>query len=283
MKSYGRILYIALWGLSLLSVVLGSDMQVQAAENGLLMATTTSTDNTGLLDDLMPHFTKATGINIRWVATGTGKALKLGENCDVDVLLVHAPQAERAFISNRFGIDRQQIMYNDFVLIGPVNDPAAIRGKRVTDALQAIQSSSNIFVSRGDNSGTYKKERSLWKYAKLPIPERQSWYRQTGQGMLPTIRITAEQRGYTLTDRGTFIKYASVEQGKLSLEIMVEGEAVLLNQYSILRLNPQHCKDVKHEEAKTLSDWLANDTAQQLIGEFRLLGKQLFVPNASQK
>jgi tungstate transport system substrate-binding protein len=261
---------------------LGNHDQVIAAEKGLLMATTTSTDNTGLLDDLMPHFTKATGIDIRWVATGTGKALKLGENCDVDVLLVHALRAEEAFLNSGFGIDRQQIMYNDFVLIGPVDDPAGIKGKRLREALQLIQYGSEIFVSRGDNSGTHRNERSLWQYANLPLPDRQAWYRQTGQGMLATIRIAAAQHGYTLADRGTYIKYESVEEEKLSLGIMVEREAILLNQYSVLRLHPQHCKDVKHEQAKRLSAWLISDTAQQLIGEFRLLGKQLFVPNANQ-
>ncbi len=282
MRICGKIHCIVLFSLSLFAVVLGTGTQSLAAEKGLLMATTTSTDNTGLLDYLMPHFTNATGINIRWVATGTGKALKLGENCDVDVLFVHAPQAEQAFIDNGFGIEQQQIMYNDFVLIGPLADPAGIKGKRVVDALETIQSNGNVFVSRADNSGTYKKERMLWKFANLPIPEHQSWYRHTGQGMLATIRIAAEQNGYTLADRGTFIKYESVEQEKLSLGIMVEGEAVLLNQYSILRLHPLHCKDVKHDEAKALSAWLTSDTAQQLIGEFRLLGKHLFIPNANQ-
>jgi tungstate transport system substrate-binding protein len=283
MNSKSKIIFIfMLFYLCIYFVVPGNSMHAQATEKGLLMATTTSTDNTGLFDYLMPYFTNATGINIRWVATGTGKALKLGENCDVDVLLVHAPQAEQAFIDNGFGIEQQQIMYNDFVLIGPLSDPAGIKGKRVVDALETIQSNGNVFVSRADNSGTYKKERMLWKYANLPIPEHQSWYRQTGQGMLATIRIGAEQNGYTLADRGTFIKYESVEQERLSLGIMVEGEAALLNQYSILRLNPLHCKDVKHDEAKALSAWLTSDIAQQLIGEFRLLGKQLFIPNANQ-
>jgi len=277
-----KVFYLTLICLSIYIALPGSSMHASAAEKGLLMATTSSTDNTGLLDYLMPHFTKVTGINIRWVATGTGKALKLGENCDVDVLLVHAPQAEQAFIDNRFGIEQQQIMYNDFVLIGPVDDPAAIKGKRVGEALKIIQSSGNVFVSRADNSGTHKKERSLWKYANLPIPEREPWYRQTGQGMLTTIRIAAEQNGYTLADRGTFIKYESVEQEKLSMGIMVEGEAVLLNQYTILRLHPLHCNDVKHDDAKILCDWWTSDTAQQLSGEFRLLGKPLFIPNANQ-
>jgi tungstate transport system substrate-binding protein len=282
MSRFGKVMVLILFSLGIVAHGPGDNDHVFAAEKGLLMATTTSTDNTGLLDYLMPYFTNATGINIRWVATGTGKALKLGENCDVDVLFVHAPQAEQAFIDNGFGIDRQQIMYNDFVLIGPLADPAGIKGKRVVDALETIQSNGNVFVSRADNSGTYKKERMLWKFANLPIPEHQAWYRQTGQGMLATIRIAAEQNGYTLADRGTFIKYESVEQERLSLGIMVEDEAALLNQYSILRLHPLHCKDVKHDEAKSLSAWLTSDTAQQLIGEFQLLGKQLFIPNANQ-
>ena len=282
MSQFGKIIIVMLFSIGVFFPGPGDNVQVFAAPKGLLMATTTSTDNTGLLDYLMPNFTKATGINIRWVATGTGKALKLGENCDVDVLFVHAPQAEQAFIDNGFGIDRQQIMYNDFVLIGPVADPAGIKGKRISAALVSIRSTGNVFVSRGDNSGTHKKERTLWKYAGLPIPEQESWYRQTGQGMLAAIRIAAEQNGYTLADRGTFIKYESVEQEKLSLGIMVAGEAVLLNQYSILRLHPQHCKGIKHEEAKALSAWLVSGEAQQLIGEFRLFDKQLFVPNANQ-
>ena len=247
----------------------------------LLLATTTSTDNTGLLDYLMPSFTAETGIDVRWVSTGTGKALKLGENCDVDVLLVHAPQAEQAFVDNGFGIERQKIMYNDFVLIGPMEDPASIRDKRVFEALHAIRSSSNVFVSRGDNSGTYKKERSLWKLANMPIPEQEAWYKQSGQGMLATVNVAAELKGYTLTDRGTYIKYGSVAENKPVLVILVEGDTILLNQYSIIPVNPKHCTNVKHENAQVLSDWITGSEAQRLIGEFKLLGKKLFTPNAT--
>jgi tungstate transport system substrate-binding protein len=251
-----------------------------AAEETLLMATTTSTDNTGLLDYLMPSFAAKTGIEVRWTATGTGKALKLGENCDADVLLVHAPGAEKEFVANGFGIDRREIMYNDFVLIGPPEDPAGIRGKNVTAALEAISSTDNFFVSRGDNSGTHKKELSLWKSADMPIPEKETWYRQSGQGMLATINVAAELKGYTMTDRGTYIKYESVAEGKPALVILVEGDQVLLNQYSIIPVNPKHCESVKYDKAKALSDWLASAEAQRLIGEFKLLGKQLFTPNA---
>jgi tungstate transport system substrate-binding protein len=162
-----------------------------AADDTLLMATTTSTDNTGLLDYLMPSFTAATGIKINWTSTGTGKALKIGENCDVDVLMVHSPQAERAFVDKGFGVDRKEVMYNDFVLIGPSEDPANIKGKGVSEALQTIKSSSGIFVSRGDNSGTNKKELALWQLADMPLPEKETWYRQSGQGMLATINVTS--------------------------------------------------------------------------------------------
>ena len=254
-----------------------------AADKDLLMATTTSTDNTGLLDYLMPSFTEQTGIDIRWVSTGTGKALKLGENCDVDVLFVHAPQSEEAFVNEGFGIERQQVMYNDFVLIGPLEDPANIKGKRVSEAFQAIKSSKNVFVSRGDNSGTNKKERALWKFANMPIPDQETWYRQSGQGMLATINVTAELKGYTLTDRGTYIKYGSVADFKAKLIILVEGNDVLLNQYSIIPVNPKYCANVKYDKVHALTAWMTGDEAQHLIGEFELLGKQLFTPNANRK
>ena len=257
----------------------------QAAETGdkLLMATTTSTDNTGLLDYLMPSFTAESGINIRWVSSGTGKALKLGENCDVDVLLVHAPQAEQDFVDKGFGIDRREIMYNDFVLIGPPEDPAGSKGKSIAEALSAIGSSGNVFVSRGDNSGTNKKERALWKLADVTLPEQEPWYRQSGQGMLATINVAGEMKGYTLTDRGTYIKYESVADSRPALVILVEGDDVLLNQYSIIPVNPKQCTNVHYDNAKALSAWMTGAEAQRLIGEFKLLGKQLFTPNATRE
>ena len=257
----------------------------QSVDTGaeLLMATTTSTDNTGLLDYLMPSFTAKTGIGIRWIATGTGKALKLGENCDVDVLMVHAPQSEKNFVDNGFGVDRTRIMYNDFVLIGPMEDPAGTKGKRVFEALQKIRSSNKVFVSRGDNSGTYKKERNLWKLADIPIPEEQAWYKQTGQGMLATINIAVALNGYTLADRGTYIKYGSIADNEPALVILVEGDTILLNQYSLIPVNPEHCANVKYENVKVLSDWMTGSEAQRLIGEFELLGKQLFTSNATQE
>lgn len=250
------------------------------ADKPLFMATTTSTDNTGLLDYLSAEFSKDTGTGLQWVATGTGKALKLGENCDADVLLVHAPGAEKAYIEAGFGIDRREIMYNDFVLIGPDADPAGIKSKNVTQALTAIAQKGAEFISRGDNSGTNKKEKNLWKAAGIPLPDKESWYVQTGQGMLATINVAAEKKAYTMTDRGTYIKYEDSKQGHPDLKIVVEGDAILLNQYSVIAVNPKHCEMVQYQKAGQFSEWLAGDRAQNLIREFKLLGKPLFIPNA---
>jgi len=253
-----------------------------AAESGknLMMATTTSTDNTGLLDDLAPQFQSATGIELKWTATGTGKALKLGENCDVDVLMVHAPVAEKNFVANGFGTDRREIMYNDFVIIGPQSDPAGIKSQSIEKALQTVRSKNATFVSRGDNSGTHKKEISLWTAAGMPMPEKESWYVQTGQGMLATINIAAERNGYTMADRGSYIKYEDNLGGNPPLKILVEGDAVLLNQYSVIAIDVKHCPNTKKEQATQFIDWVTSPGAQSQIKDFKLLGKPLFTPNA---
>ncbi len=251
-----------------------------AEEKQLVMATTTSTDNTGLLDYLMPRFKAATGIEVKWTATGTGKALKLGENCDVDILMVHAPSAEKKFVDNGFGVARHEIMVNDFVIIGPEKDKAGIKGKSIKDALQTIQAKHAVFVSRGDNSGTNKKELHLWQVAGLPIPEMENWYIQAGQGMLATINIASERGGYTLTDRGTYIKYSDNLGGNPPLKIMVAGDTALLNQYSVIAVSKDHCPHVRYDLAGQFIDWISGAEAQQLIKDFKLLGKPLFTPNA---
>lgn len=251
-----------------------------AGSGQLMLATTTSTDNTGLLDYLIPAFTQDTGIDLKWVATGTGKALKLGQKCDVDVLMVHAPPAEKKYIANGFGIDRREIMYNDFVIIGPGADSAGIKGAEIKVALAAIKNKQAIFVSRGDNSGTNKKEKLLWKAAAIAQPEKERWYIQTGQGMLSTINVAAEREGYTMTDRGTYIKYEANKKGNPPLKILVEGDKILLNQYSVMTVNPGNCKNVKVETARIFADWITSPAAQEKIGAFRLMGKQLFTPNA---
>ena len=251
-----------------------------AEENMLMMATTTSTDNTGLLDYLAPKFKEATGIELKWTATGTGKALKLGQNCDVDILMVHAPPAEKKFVADGFGTDRREIMYNDFVIIGPESDAAGIKGKSIKDAFAMLKAKQAVFASRGDNSGTHKKELALWQAADLPVPEKESWYVQTGQGMLATINIAAERNGYTMTDRGTYIKYESNLKGNPPLKILVEGDAVLLNQYSVIAINPKHCAKANYDTAQQFIKWIAGPEAQKLINDFKLLGKPLFTPNA---
>ena len=246
----------------------------------LMMATTTSTDNTGLLDYLIPFFEKETGIALKWTSTGTGKALKLGQNCDVDVLLVHAPPAEKAYIEKGFGKDRREIMYNDFVIIGPASDPAGIKGKKIADAMAAIKAKGALFMSRGDDSGTNKKEKRLWKNAGMVLPEKEAWYIQTGQGMLATINVAQERKGYTMTDRGTYIKYQDQQGGNAPLKVLVEGDNILLNQYSVLTLAPANCADAKYDLALKFSDWMASSSAQKRIADFRLLGQKLFIPNA---
>ena len=271
---------LLLQGLVIVAFTLMVAFPATAAEKVLMMATTTSTDNTGLLDYLAPHFTKTTGIDLKWTSIGTGKALKMGENCDVDVLLVHAPPAEKAYVQKGFGVNRREIMYNDFVIIGPEEDPAGIRGKRVVDALEGIRARQVVFASRGDNSGTNKKEMALWKAAGGVVPEKEIWYLQTGQGMLATINIAAEREGYTMTDRGTYIKYADNRQGNPPLKVLVEGDPILLNQYSVVAINPQRCPRAQFELASQFSDWMAGSQSQALIRDFKLLGKPLFVPNA---
>jgi tungstate transport system substrate-binding protein len=206
--------------------------------------------------------------------------LKLGQNCDVDVLLVHAPGAEKKYVAEGYGVKRRQVMYNDFVIIGPAADPAGIKGRKVVDALKTIASKSIQFISRGDNSGTNKKEISLWKSTGMPLPEKEKWYVQTGQGMLASINIAAQKGGYIMTDRGTFIKYSHNHDGKPPLVVIVQGDAILMNQYSVLLVNPSRCKAVKTDLAQVFCNWVCGAKAQTLIADFRLLGHQLFTPNA---
>jgi tungstate transport system substrate-binding protein len=251
-----------------------------AQEKVLLMATTTSTEDTGLLNVIGPEYKKATGIDLRWTATGTGKALKLGESCDVDVLMVHAPDAEKKFVADGFGINRKEIMYNDFVIIGPASDPAGVKGKSVKEALQAIQAQKANFVSRGDKSGTHMMELDLWKASGAAVPEKEAWYAQAGQGMMATITIAAEKNGYTLADRGTYIKYENNMKGTPPLIILVEGDQTLLNQYSVIAVNPAKCQKAQVELATKFSSWIAGPEGQKLIKEFKVMGKPLFTPNA---
>ncbi len=247
-----------------------------------MMATTTSTDNTGLLDELAPQFAKDTGIELKWTAVGTGKALAMGRNCDVDVLLVHAPASEMKEVEAGNAVDRTQLMYNDFVIIGPAADPAGVKGMGVVAAMKAMAAKQAVFCSRGDNSGTNKKEISLWKAAGMAVPDKDAWYVQTGQGMIATIRVAEEKGGYTMTDRGTYIKYEANEKGAPALKILVEGDKVLFNQYSAMAVNPKKCPKAQYDLAKKYIEWMASAGTQKRIADFRLMGKQLFTPNAGE-
>ncbi|WP_243545846.1 substrate-binding domain-containing protein [Pseudodesulfovibrio tunisiensis] len=268
--------------LSLCTLLLTALLAVPAfAARTLLMATTTSTANTGLLDDLIvPQFKKDTGIEIKFIAVGTGKALKMAENGDVDVVLVHAPAAEKVYVDKGVLIDRTQLMYNDFVIIGPDSDPAGIKGMTPAKALNAIAAKQAVFASRGDNSGTNKKEISLWKAADMQVPDKEAWYVQTGQGMISTITVAEEKGAYTMTDRGTYIKYSANKDGNPPLKVLVEGDPVLFNQYSALAVNPKMHKNAKYDLAKEFIAWMARPETQKAIGDFKLLGKPLFTPNA---
>jgi tungstate transport system substrate-binding protein len=245
-----------------------------------MMATTTSTDNTGLLDYLAPEFKKDTGIELKWIAVGTGKALQLGKNCDVDVLLVHDPDAEKEFMTGGYGINRKEIMYNDFVIIGPKNDPAGIKKMTVAKAMKAIADKKATFTSRGDKSGTHALELKLWESSGINTPDKESWYLQTGQGMIETIKVASEKNGYTITDRGTYIKYETTMKGNPPLVILVDKDTKLFNQYAAIEVDPTKCHKVKNDLAKEYIKWMSSPKGQKLIKDFKLEGKQLFTPNA---
>lgn len=239
------------------------------------LATTTSTYHSGLLDFLVPEFKKESGYDIQILAAGTGKALKMGENGDVDLVMTHAPNAEAAFVQKGFGVLPRGLMYNDFVLVGPVADPANVKGgKDVASALANIAKANADFVSRGDDSGTHKKELLLWKAAGMS-PEFAA-YKAVGQGMGPTLTMANELQGYTLTDRGTWLAYAS----KLDLDVLVEGDKRLFNPYQVILVNPTRYPDANYQGAKLFSDWLVSPKAQAMINDFKVNGQQLFVADA---
>ncbi len=230
-----RFLFLTLFPILLLSAC-GKAATPQTPPNAkLLLVSTTSTQDSGLLDVLLPAFSEQTGYQVQLVATGSGQALKIGEQGNADVILLHSPAAEKEFIANGFGIDRRLVMHNDFVIVGPSSDPAEIRGETPADALKDIFASRATFVSRGDNSGTHVKELALWKNAGLD-PAGEDWYLETGQGQGATLSIASEKDGYALTDRGTFLAYKTNVE---NLEILVEGDPFLLNVYHVITVNPE--------------------------------------------
>ena len=239
------------------------------------LATTTSVEQTGLLGDLLPAFDKATGISVKVLAVGTGQALKLAENGDVDAVLVHDPESEEAFVAAGFGLARRPLMHNDFILVGPPDDPIGLRGSRdAVQALQAIATRAMPFVSRGDESGTHRAEKRLWKAAGLTPAG--PWYIEAGQGQLQTLVIASERKATTLTDRSTF----QTARGKLALDVLVEGDSRLVNRYSGIAVNPYRHPAAHVVEAAVLLDWLVSPEGQRRIGEFAKNGQRLFVPDA---
>ncbi|CAA6821846.1 MAG: ABC-type tungstate transport system, periplasmic binding protein [uncultured Thiotrichaceae bacterium] len=261
----------------LLSLLLPlTPISVVHAEEILRLATTTSTDNSGLIKYLFPEFEKQSGYKVHVIAVGTGKALRMGRDGDVDVLLVHAPKAENTFVDEGYGVKRIPVMYNDFVLVGPKNDPAKIAGAAtLPTALKKIADSKQAFISRGDDSGTHKKELSLWTAA--DVKPGGKWYREAGQGMGKVLQIAGEMDAYTITDRGTWLAF----QEKSPLTIVFEGDKQLFNPYSIIAINPEKHADLNHKGSAALINWITSKETQKRIGAFKLHGQQLFTPNST--
>jgi tungstate transport system substrate-binding protein len=245
----------------------------------LILATTTSTQDSGLLDVLIPLFERQSGYLVKTVAVGSGQAIQMGVRGNADVLFVHDHDSEKKFMAEGYGKDRALVMHNDFLLVGPATDPAAIKGKSITAAFQAIAASQSTFVSRGDDSGTHKKELSLWSNIGQ-TPQGQSWYIETGQGMGASLTIAAEKGGYILTDRATFLAYRE----NVPLEILVDGDQALMNWYHVITVNPEKFPEVNYEAALAFLGFLTSPETQGLIGEFGIkeVGQPLFFPDADQ-
>ncbi len=250
---------------------------VAAAE--IICASTTSIENSGLFGSILPLFEKKTGIKVKVVARGTGAAIETGRRGDADVVFVHAKEQELEAVKAGYFVDRRDVMYNDFVIIGPKSDPVKIKGmKSAAESLKKISSSGSSFVSRGDKSGTHTKELSLWKKVGID-PKGQKWYLEVGQGMEKTQRIANEKQAYTLTDRGTWL--ATKDKDNLDMIIVLEGDDVLFNQYGIMAVNPAKHKHVKYAEARQFIDWVVSTEGQDAIGAFKdKNGNPLFIPNA---
>ncbi len=273
-----------------------------AAEDKIVkMSTTTSTQASGLLDVLLPELEKDTGIRVKVVAKGTGAAIRDGMDGNVDVIFVHARKREEQFVAEGYGTKRYAVMHNDFVIVGPPDDPAGIDGvKDAVEALEAIAASGAGFISRGDDSGTHTKEQALWQSTDLKL-EKQSmtivkggknvevsflsppglgkWYQSIGQGMGKTLTFADEKRAYTLADRGTYIKYKFGSQNPVDLDILCEGDPALFNPYGVIPVNPEKFAHVRYGLADEFARWLVAERAQKLIRDYRVLGKQLFVPD----
>ncbi|HEX6635688.1 MAG TPA: substrate-binding domain-containing protein [Usitatibacter sp.] len=250
----------------------------RAAQPFITIASTTSTEQSGLFKHLLPAFTKATGIEPHVVAVGTGQALDMGRRCDADVEFVHDKVAERKFLDQGYGVKRFDVMYNDFVLIGPKSDPAHVKGLGIDAALRKIHEAKPPFVSRADKSGTWAAEVRAWKHAGIDIAkEKGPWYKETGSGMGPALNTASAMNAYLLADRGTWLSF----RNRGDLQILVQGDPALFNQYGVMLVNPARCPHVKKDLGQKFVDWVISPDGQQTIASYRINGQQLFFPNAT--
>ena len=260
-------------------LLLAATSAIAAEPQFIIVASTTSTEESGLFGHLLPAFTKATGIEVRVVAVGTGQALKIGEHGDCDVVFVHDRPAELVFVEHGFGIERHEVMYNDFVLVGPQSDPAHVDGGQdIVAALRRIADTKAPFVARGDDSGTSKAELRLWQEAGIdPKAGEGGWYRDTGSGMGPTLNTAAAMDGYTLSDRGTWLSF----KNKQALRIVVAGDRRLFNQYGVMLVNPAKHPTVEQDLGRKFIEWLTSPAGQKTIADYKINGEQLFFPDAT--
>jgi tungstate transport system substrate-binding protein len=268
--------------LGIVTLLLISGMTpAQAQQKAIILSTTTSTQDSGLLDVLIPIFEKKTGYFVKTIAVGSGQAMAMGQKGEADVLLVHSPAAEKKFVAEGYGINRRIIMHNDFVIVGPPGDSAKIKGvKLASEAFKKVASAGALFLSRSDKSGTHVKEMDIWKAAGIK-PEGEKWYQQTGLGMGQTLNVTAEKKGYTVADRGTYLALKK----NLGLDILVEGDAILLNVYHVIEVNPSKWPKVNAPGGKAFADFMVSNETQGIIKTFGVdkFGSPLFFPDAGKK
>ena len=272
---------IILWGIVALSLFILGIASVQAQQKTVILSTTTSTQDSGLLDVLIPIFEKQSGYFVKTIAVGSGQAMAMGEKGEADVLLVHSPAAEKKFVAEGYGINRRIIMHNDFIVVGPPEDPAKVKGmKSASESFKGIAAGNALFLSRADKSGTHVKEMDIWKAAGIKS-EGEKWYQQTGLGMGQTLSVANEKKGYTLADRGT---YLAVKKN-LQMDILVEGDGILLNIYHVIEVNPAKWPKVNAAGGKAFADFMVAKETQEIIRTFGVekFGSPLFFPDAGKK
>jgi tungstate transport system substrate-binding protein len=262
-----------------LMLSLGAVWPTQAADQFITVASTTSTEQSGLFSHILPEFTKSTGIEVRVVALGTGQALDMGRRGDADVVFVHDREAEKKFVADGYGVKRFDVMYNDFVLAGPRSDPAKVKGKKdIAAAFRDIAQKKATFVSRADRSGTHAAELRLWKAADIDLAVAKGpWYKETGSGMGAALNTASSMNGYILTDRGTWLSF----KNRQDLSVLVEGDKRLFNQYGVMLVNPARTPTIKVDAGQKFIDWLVSPAGQKAIAAFRIDGQQLFYPSAT--